>query len=105
MMCMCVCVHYSSFEYESPYVSCVALNALHTLYLGVFFFFFVTQIWIHITASELLFQCGDYEAFFDVGNDPEPLMILIALVFVSSQQSCTKLKLKIFFLSSKGPLI
>lgn len=56
-------------------------------------------------SSELLFQCGDYEGFFDVGNDPEPLMILIDLAFVSSQQFCTKLKLKIFLLSSKGPLI
>lgn len=49
-------------------------------------------------SSELLFQCGDYEGFFDVGNDPEPLMILIDLAFVSSQQFCTKLKLKIFSL-------
>ena len=78
---------------------------MHTLFRCFVFFFFVTEIRMHITASELLFQCGDYEAFFDVGNDPEPLMILIDLAFVSSQQFCTKLKLKIFLLSSKGPLI
>ena len=63
MTCMGVCINYSSFEYESPQLSSVALNAVHTLYLGILFFF-VTQIWMHITVSELLFQSGDYEAFF-----------------------------------------
>jgi len=63
MMCMCVCVHYSSFEYESPHVSCVALNALHTLYLGVqqsdiivrihIFIFF--RLFSHVVVSMIFF--------------------------------------------------
>lgn len=36
------------------------MNAVHVLYLGTFF---LKQIQMHITASELLFQSGEYEAF------------------------------------------
>lgn len=55
---------------------------------------------MHITASELNFQSGDYEAFsYDVGNDPKPSVTLIDLAFASSQQLCIKTELR-FFLSS-----
>lgn len=53
---------------------------------------------MHITASELNFQSGDYEAFsYDVGNDPKPSVTLIDLAFASSQQLRIKTELKFFF--------
>ena len=99
MMCMGVCTNYRSFEYESPQLSSVALNAVHTLYLGILFF--LSHKYAHHSKWAALSKWWLWSFFFDVSNDPEPLMILIDLAFVSSQQFCTKLKLKIFFLVFK----
>lgn len=63
-----------------------AANAVFIMYLGVFVMYKCTSQQVICSFNVVIMKL-----FYDIGNDPELIMTLTDLTFVSSQQLCVRL--------------